>query len=356
MVFHDPRNTDAQIRNTRQGNTTMTFTALTPKPLTLASLTAIALMGTTAFVSAKELEKVTIITSWYAQAEHGGFYQAKATGLYEKEGLDVTIKMGGPQVNSMQLLLAGEADFANGYDFQVLSGVEQGLPVIAVAAMMQHDVNGMITHPDVKSLADLKDKTLLIATSARASWWPWLKMTYGLEDSQVKPYTFNIQPFLVDSNAAQQGYPTSEPHSLAKEGVAHNFFMFADAGYPPYGVTTVSRRDVVEERPEMVEKFLRASVEGWKSYLKDPAPGNALIKEANPKMTDELLDFAVGQINERKLVTGGDAATQGIGIMTPERWKADYDYMVSAGMLKAETDWQQAFTTDFVKNLRVIAD
>lgn len=334
----------------------MTFAALKSKALTKASMTAIALMCSAAFVSAAELEKVTIITSWYAQAEHGGFYQAKATGLYEKEGLDVTIKMGGPQVNSMQLLLAGEADFANGYDFQVLSGVENNLPVVAVAAMMQHDVHGIITHPDVKSLADLKDKTLMIATSARASWWPWLKKTYGLEDSQVKPYTFNVQPFLVDPNSAQQGYPTSEPYTLEKEGVPHNFFLLADSGYPPYGVTTVTRTDVVEKRPEVVERFLRASVEGWKSYLKEPEAGNVLIKEANPKMTDELLDFAVGRLNSMKLVTGGDAATDGIGIMTAERWKADYDYMVEVGMLKAETDWQKAFTTKFVKDLRVIAD
>lgn len=180
-------------------------------------------------------------------------------------------------------------------------------------------------------------------------------MTYGLEDSQVKPYTFNIQPFIIDPNAAQQAFPTSEPYSLQKQGVDHNFFLLADAGYPPYGVTTVTRRDVIEQKPEVVERFLRASVEGWKSYLQDPAPANVLIKKANPKMTDDLLDFAVKRLKEMQIITGGDAATQGIGIMTPERWKASYDYMVSAGMLKPETDWQKAFTTDFVKNLRVIA-
>lgn len=333
----------------------MPFADFTLSRLTRAAVAALALTGAATAAAAEELEKVTLITSWYAQAEHGGFYQAKATGLYEKEGLDVTIKMGGPQVNSMQLLLAGEADFANGYDFQVLGSVENNLPVVAVAAMMQHDMNGIVTHPDVKSLDQLKDKTLLMATNARTSWWPWLKMTYGLEDSQVKPYTFNIQPFIIDPDAAQQAFPTSEPYSLQKQGVDHNFFLLADAGYPPYGVTTVTRRDVIEQKPEVVERFLRASVEGWKSYLQDPAPANVLIKEANPKMSDDLLDFAVKRLKEMQIITGGDAATQGIGIMTPERWKASYDYMVSAGMLKPETDWQKAFTTDFVKNLRVIA-
>lgn len=301
-------------------------------------------------------QAVTFMTSWYAQAEHGGFYQAKAKGFYEKEGLDVTIKMGGPQINGMQLLLAGETDFYNGFDFQVLSGVEQKLPVKAVAAMFQHDVNGMLTHKDVDSLADLKDKTLLIATSARASWWPWLKSKHDLEDRQVRPYTFNVQPFLVDPQAAQQAFPSSEPFTLEQQGLPYNFFLFADEGYPPYGITLVTRTDVINGKPDVVEKFVRASIEGWKSYLIDPTSGNALIKEANPKMSDAQLAFALKRMKELQLVTGGDAAIDGIGTMKEERWKASYDYMVSAGLLKAGTNWKEAFTTDYVKDLKIKLD
>lgn len=300
------------------------------------------------------LEPFTYMTSWYAQAEHGGFYQAKATGLYEKAGLDVTIRMGGPQVNGMQLLLAGEADIYNGFDFQVLSAREQGLPLKAVAAMFQHDVNGLLTHPDVTGLDDIGDRAILMATSARASFWPWLKAKYGLSDAQVKPYTFNIQPFLVDDNVVQQAFPSSEPFALTEKGVPYNFFLFADAGYPPYGITLVTRDDVIAGRRDALARFVRASIEGWKSYLADPAPGNALIKEANPKMTDAQLAFALDEIREREFVTGGDAKTMGIGTMTPERWQASYEYMVSAGLLKPGTDWQSAFTTDFVKDLDIL--
>ena len=110
-------------------------------------------------------DKVTFLTSWYAQAEHGGFYQALATGLYKKQGLDVTLRMGGPQVNGMQLMMAGQADMHMGYDFQVLKGLESGLTPITVATSFQHDLQGLLTHPDVKSLADLKDKTILVATA-----------------------------------------------------------------------------------------------------------------------------------------------------------------------------------------------
>lgn len=317
------------------------------------ALFAALLFGGSTLAHAKELQKVVFMTSWYAQAEHGGFYQAKATGLYEKEGLDVTIKMGGPQINGMQLLLAGEADFYNGFDFQVLSGVEKNLPVKAVAAMFQHDVNGMITHKDVTGLDGLKGKTLFIATSARASWWPWLKTKYGLSDDQVKPYTFNVQPFIVDPNAAQQGFPSSEPFTLEQQNIPYNFYLFADQGYPPYGITLVTRDDVIKTKPDVVRRFIHASVLGWKSYLENPAPGNALIKQANPKMTDALLAYGVQSIKKFKFVTGGDAAVDGIGTMKDDRWKASYDYMVAAGLLKASTDWKKAFTTEFVKGLDV---
>jgi NitT/TauT family transport system substrate-binding protein len=299
-------------------------------------------------------DKVTFLTSWFAQAEHGGFYQAKATGIYEKAGLDVTIRMGGPQVNGMQLLLAGDVDVMLGYDFQCLNAVEQGLPVVTVGTSFQYDLQGMLTHDDVNSLADLKDKTILVATGGRTSWWPWLKKKYGLTDEQTRAYTFNLQPFFADKNTAQQSYPSSEPFQAMQQGMPYRFFLFAADGYPPYGTTMVTSRRFIDANPDVVRRFVRASLEGWKSYMADPAPANALIKADNPKMSDAQIAFGVAKMKELKVLDGGDAATQGIGIMTEEHWKKTYDYLVGAGLLKPETDWKKAFTTEFVKNLGIM--
>jgi hypothetical protein len=175
-------------------------------------------------------DKITFLTSWFAQPTWR-LYQAKATGLYEKAGLDVTIRMGGPQVSGMQLLLAGETDFMMGYDLQVLKMLEQGLPVITVGTSFQFDLQGMMTHDDVASLADLKDKTILVATSGRTTWWPWLKAKYKYTDEQTKPYTFNLQPFFADKNVVQQSYPSSEPFQAKQQGVPVKFFLFARDGY-----------------------------------------------------------------------------------------------------------------------------
>lgn len=298
-------------------------------------------------------DKVTFLTSWFAQAEHGGFYQAKMDGTYEKAGLDVTIKMGGPQVNGMQLLVAGEADVIMGYDIQALTSVQNGLPVTTVGASFQYDLQGMLTHDDVKSLADLKGKSILVATSGRATWWPWLKAKYGYTEEQSKPYTFNLQPFFADKNTVQQAYPSSEPFEAMQQKVPHKFFLFAKDGYPPYGTTMVTTNAFIAKNPDVVKRFVKASMQGWKNYFVDPSKANAQIKIDNPKMADDRLAFALEQLKELKVLDGGDAATQGIGVMTEARWKATYDYMVAAGLLKAETDWKKAFTLDFVKDMKL---
>jgi NitT/TauT family transport system substrate-binding protein len=304
---------------------------------------------------ASAADHVTYLTSWYAQAEHGGFYQAKATGLYDKENLDVTIKMGGPQVNGMQLLLGGEADVIMGYDFQVLSGISKGLPVITIGTSFQKDLQGMMTHADVKDLGDLKGKTILVATPGRTSWWPWLKHKFGYTDEQTQPYTFNLQPFFVDDNIVQQSYPSSEPFQAIQKNVPVNFFLFADYGYPPYGTTMVTTTKFVAEHPDVARRFIKASLEGWKSYLKgDPAPANALIKADNPNMSDAQIAFGIKRMNELQIVDGGDAKTMGIGIMTEARWKADYDLMADNDLLPKDTDWKKGFTTEFVKDLKIM--
>jgi NitT/TauT family transport system substrate-binding protein len=305
-------------------------------------------------LSASAQDKVTFLTSWYAQAEHGGFYQALATGLYKKHGLDVTIRMGGPQVQGMQLMMVGQADMHMGYDFQVLKSLEQGLTPVTVAVSFQHDLQGLMTHEDVASLGALKGKTILVATAGRTSWWPWLKQKYGYTEEQVRPYTFNLQPFFADRNIAQQGYLSSEPFQAEKGGMKAKFFLFAHDGFPPYGSTIVATQKIVKERPDVVARFVRASLEGWKSYIANPAPANELIKKDNPNMKDDQLAYALAKLVEHKLITGGDAAKMGIGAMTESRWKRTYDYMVSAGLLNPEVDHKQGYTLQFVKDLRVM--
>ena len=299
-------------------------------------------------------DKLVVLTTWFAQAEHGGLYQAAATGIYKKYGLDVTVKSGGPQVNGVQLLLAGQADFIMSYDFAILQGVERGLPLVTVAAPFQFDMQGVMAHEDVKSLAGLKDKTILVAGTGTTYWWPWLKSKYGYSDAQMRPYTFNLQPFFADSNIAQQAFASSEPYQAAQKGVKVNFMLLADDGYPPYTGAVTTTQKTVAERPELVARFVKATMEGWKSFMDNPAPAIEAIKKENQNMTDGQIAYAMQRMREMKVVTGGDAARLGIGAMTDERWKKTADFMVDAGLLKSTTDYRKAYTMQFVKDLRVM--
>jgi len=317
---------------------------------TLAGLAGATALGALPRAARAAPTKITFLTSWFAEAEHGGFYQAKATGLYEKAGLDVTIKMGGPQVNGMQLLTAGAADIIVGYDIQVLNGIAQNLPITTIAASFQFDLQGVMTHPDIHSIAELKGHKVLIAATSHSTFWPWLKQKYGFTDDMAGVDTFNLQPFLVDKTLAMQGYPSSEPYEAKLANAAANFFLFGDDGYPPYGTTLVSTTKWLDANPAAAQAFVKATMEGWVSYLKDPAPANKLIKVDNPKMPDGQLDFAVEWMKKNHVLDKGGVP---IGTMTEARWKATRDFLVEANVLKPEVPWQKAFTTRYVDGLNI---
>lgn len=313
---------------------------------------SIMMAGLLAFapVSADELEKVVFGTNWYAQAEHGGFYQALATGLYEDYGLDVEIRMGGPQVNGTQLLVTGRYDLLMGYPIGNINSVAKGLPVMTVAAAMQGDPQSLVAHPHVESLEQIQEEQMpvYIATHAHSTFWPWLKAEYGFTDEVVHAYTFSVAPFLNDKNIVQQGYLSSEPFAIMKGGVEPNVFLLSDYGYPPYATTIETTTDMIEERPEVVRKFVQASMEGWKSYLENPEPGNKLIREQNPEMTPEQIAYGIEKMKEYGLVTGGDAETMGIGVMTEERWQKIKDFMVEADLAPADLDLSKVYTLEFL--------
>ena len=320
------------------------------------TLLALAALGVS--LGAQAQEKFIYLTNWFAQAEHGGFYQALAKGLYKEAGLDVSIKMGGPQVNGLQLLAAGQVDCFMGYDVQTMKAREQGINAVTVAAAFQKDPQVMIGHPEtVKTMADLKGKTILISADANSNYWPWLRATFGLSDAQLRPYTFNIQPFVADKNVVQQGYLSSEPFAIEKEAkFKPTVLLLADHGWTPYSTTIVCMEDTLKKKPKQVAAFVKASLQGWRDYLKtDPTAANALIKRDNPNMTDDLLANGIKLMLSTGMVLGGDAAKLGVGAITDERIKKTYDMMVAMKLLDpAKVDVKKTYTTQFVKDLKVM--
>jgi NitT/TauT family transport system substrate-binding protein len=297
-------------------------------------------------------ETVNFGTDWKAEAEHGGYYQAIATGIYKKHGLEVNLRPGGPQVNHAQLLAAGVLDFnIASNSFVPLNYVHENIPMVAVAAIFQKDPSVLIAHPGQgdDSLAALKGKPIMIGSDTRVTSWQFLKQKFGYTDDQTRPYTFSVAPFLADPKAIQQGYLTSEPFTIEKEGVKPVVLLLADTGYSSYGGLIETSVKLAQEKPELVQRFVDASIEGWYSYLYgDPSPGNALIKKDNPEMTDALLAYGIDKMKQYGVVDSGEAKTDGIGAMTDARWKDFFDTMVKAGVYPADTDVKRAYTLQFV--------
>ena len=311
----------------------------------------IAVCLTVAFTAAAA-ETVSFGTDWKAEAEHGGYYQAIATGIYREHGLDVALRQGGPQVNHAQLLAAGRLDFNLAPNsFGPLNFVSENIPMVAVAAIFQKDPSVLIAHPGQgnDTPAALKGKPIMIGSDTRVTSWNFLKSKFGYTDDQIRPYTFSVAPFLADPKAIQQGYLSSEPFTIEAQGVKPVVMLIADAGYASYGSLIQTSDKMVREKPDLVRRFVDASIEGWYSYLYgDPAPGNALIKRDNPEMTDALLAYGIAKIKEYGIVDSGHAKTAGIGAMTEARWRNFFDTMASVGVFPKNLEFQKAFTLQFV--------
>ena len=305
------------------------------------------------------VEKVVFATNWKAQAAHGGFYQALVDGTYTRFGLEVEIRQGGPQVNNRPLLPAGRIDFLMaGNLLHAFDNVKQGIPTVVVAAMFQKDPQALIAHPGqgYEKFAALKDAPVaLIAKDGQFTWWQWLKVAHGFRDEALRPYNYNLGPFLANPRAIQQGYSVAEPIYVENQGkfkpVVH---LLADHGFSTYSTLIEARRDTVDKRPEVVQRFVDASILGWYAYLYgDRNAANALMLKENPEMTEEELESSVALMKKQGIVDSGEALERGIGAMNSARIWEFHDSMVRAGLYKTgEVDLAKVADTRFV-NRRV---
>lgn len=296
--------------------------------------------------------KLKLATDWRAQAELGGYYQALATGEYKKRGLDVTLIQGGPAVNVPQLLATGAVDVGVGSNsFIVMNLAKENAPVKAVAAFMQKDPQVLIAHPGqgINGIADMKDRPILLSDASIAAFWVWLKAKYQFSDDQVRKYNYSSAPFLADKRVIQQGYATSEPYLIEKEGkIKPAVFLLADSGYPAYASMALVPDSLIAKNPAAVQAFVEATAAGWKSYLYgDSKPGDAAILKDNPEMTQDVLDQAREKMRSYGIVSAESDKTD-IGLMTDARWAEFFKVASDQGVYPKDMDYKKAYTLQFL--------
>ena len=300
-------------------------------------------------------QAVTFATNWRAQAAHGGFYQAVADGTYKKYGLDVTIRQGGPQVNNRPLLPARRIDFLmTGNLLHSFDNVKNGIPVVVVAAMFQKDPQALMAHPGqgYENFAALKNApTALIAKDGQFTWWQWLKVVHGFKDETLKPYNYNLGPFLAQPKTIQQGYSVAEPIYIQEQGkfkpVVH---LLADHGFSTYSTLIETRTETVKSNPALVQRFVDASVIGWVNFMYgDRSAANALMMKDNPEISLAEIEASVVLMKQQGIVDSGEAQTMGIGAMNAARIQDFFNQMVKAGLYQAkDVDLSKVATTQFV--------
>jgi NitT/TauT family transport system substrate-binding protein len=302
---------------------------------------------------AHALEKVTFAANWLAEAEHGGFYQAVVDGTYAQYGLDVTILPGGPQKNNRLLLAAGKVDFYMGDNLiGQFSALNEKIPIVTVAAIFQKDPLVFMSHPGagLDRFEDLPKAKAFVGLATLTTVWPWMEQKWGFSRKHVAPYNYNSAPFLAERNSIQQGYATSEPFVIARDGgFTPNVFLLADHGYETYATSIETRRDLIEKNPELVRRFVEASILGWVHYLHgDTSAANAAIRRQNPDIDDAQIAFSIAQMKKFGIVESGDALTSGIGAMNEARIARFYRDMAGSGAVPAGLDLAPGFDLRFV--------
>jgi len=295
------------------------------------------------------LTHVSFQTDWYPQPEHGGFYTALAKGYYKDEGLDVTILPGGPYVADEALVAQGQIQFAmNSSDHMLEAIANANEPIVAIGATMQHDPQGIMVHANspIHSFADLNGQTL--AAKPGATWWEFIRTKFHLDHVHEIPATFSVANFIQDPSYNQQCFLTSEPYFAAKGGAPARVLLNRDAGYDPYRVFFTSR-GYMQRHPDVVAKFTRASIRGWKDYMQDPAVANAMIEKLNPAMSPDWAAYSYKTLKAGNFITGDDPSGDQTGQFDPARWQTQYEQLHALGVLHHPIDPRSAYTTQFTK-------
>jgi len=298
-------------------------------------------------------DKIVFGTNWLAQGGHGGFYQAIADGTYKKHGLDVEIMMGGPQMNNRPMLIAGKLDFLmTGNLLLSFDNVRNGIPTMVVGAFFQKDPQAMIAHSgQYSNFSDLKNApTVLVSKDGQFSFWKWMVNAHGFKDEQVKPYAYNLAQFLQDEKMVQQAYGTAEPIYAAAAGAKPKTFLLADHGWTTYSTTIEARTEMVQNNPDLIQRFMNASIEGWYNFLYgDRSAAYGLIMKDNPEMTKEKLDKEMAQFEKLGIIDVGEALTKGIGAMDMDRVKSFHKLAIDSGIIEAgSVDISKVATDQFV--------
>ena len=228
----------------------------------------------------------------------------------------------------------GTVQFAMGSSDHTLEAVGNGVPLVAVAATMQHDPQAMMVHEDspVRSFQDLDGHAVAIRLGV-STWFEYLVKRYQLKKVREIPATYSVANFLQDPGYIQQIFVTSEPFFARQAGVPVRTLLISQAGYNPYRVFVTSR-SFLQQHPEIVAKFVRASLRGWRDYLLHPDDINAAIAKLNPAMSVPQMKFSYEALRDQHFIAGDAPNGADLGRFDAARWTSMYQQLLDLKVIQ----------------------
>ncbi|HYC72129.1 MAG TPA: ABC transporter substrate-binding protein [Opitutaceae bacterium] len=293
--------------------------------------------------------KVRFQTDWFPQPEHGGYYQALAKGYYAAEGLDVEILPGGPNAQVMAGVATGRADLGMTNGDDMIVAVARGLPLRMVAAEMQRDAQGILFHQErpIRSLRDLDGKTVM--AGAGSTWIEVVQRKLGIKFN-LQPLVGDLARFMNDPQFIQQCFVTNEPYFATQRGAKVGALLIAspELGYEPYRVI-FGGRDFIERNPEVVRKFVRASIRGWVEYLTgDPEPANALLRKLRSDLPEDFFSYSIKAMKDYQLVLGDPRRGEAAGQLRADRLSRQIALLQEIGVLDRAVTLEEVVTFEFL--------
>ncbi len=278
------------------------------------------------------LTKVKLALNWVPEPEFGGFYAAREGGAFSRQGLDVEILGGGAGVPVMQMVATGQMDFGIVGADELLTARARGVDVLPLFAVYQTSPQGLMAHASrgAKNISDVLASGT-VSLEPGLPYAAYLKKKFGFDKVKVVPYDGGVARFVADETFAQQCFITSEPIAARKQGVEPTVFLVAEEGFNPYLAVVIIRRELSTKQPARVKAFLAAVREGWRAYLDDPAPANAVMAKLNTSM--DLETFTAAAKAQHPLIETAETKARGLGTMSRERWETLGRQLVELGLI-----------------------
>jgi NitT/TauT family transport system substrate-binding protein len=300
------------------------------------------------------LAKIDLLLNWFPEAEHGGYYAALVHGYFREEGLEVTIRPGGPGVPVLSQVASRRVAFGISSADSLLLGWAQQARTVAIFAPLQHSPRCIMVHErsGIRSFDDLKNLTL--AMNASSTFSLFLQKKVPLTGVRIVPYAGNVAQFLVDDRYAQQAFVFSEPFVARRQGGDPHTLMVSDLGFDPYTGVLITHPEMIAQQPETVRRMVRAAVRGWQRYLQDPQETNRHLSRLNADMDPEILAYGASQL--RPLCLPEDPSAENVGGMHLPRWQQLVRQLEEVESLKpGAVDPRQVFTDRFLPEAKATA-